>query len=386
MSVADKIRSLIQIKAQLQTAIKAKGVAVENNTPFSEYPGKISAIAAMNPDNGGFTHTLSASGSMQVTKFIMPKGVTALNTNELPSTVEEVVLPEGFTTLNANAFANYSRLKKVVMPSTLKTIPVSAASVFSGCTALEELNLQYVESLYGLSTFYNAGLKSIDLSSLITPALPSNTFSGCKSLHTVILGQGIKTLDSNCFQDCTALENIDLTNIETIGTSAFRNTNLKRLHLPNCINFSSQALYEMPLLEEVIFSNKLTSLRQTFSNRNALKSLIFPPNFTTFPAGISIIAIEAKYLKYIDLGNRLNNIYYNLISPSLPAIEAVRVGNPVPPYSNSTSPPFLIPANMQSIFKIYVPDGSVEAYKMADGWKSMAQYIRPMSEFVMPVL
>lgn len=386
MSVADKIRSLIQIKAQLQTAIKAKGVAVENNTPFSEYPGKISAIDAVNPDSGGFTHTINATGSMQISKFIVPKNVTRIVANDVPLSTEELILPEGLNSVGGSAFTNLSRLKKVVMPSTWKQIPAGSNGIFLYCAALEEIDLQYIESINSQSVFAATGLKMVDLSKLTSTNLPNSTFSGCSSLHTVLLPPSIKTLEASCFNGCIALENIDLKPIVNIGDSALRNTPFRKLDLPNCTSFSLRALFDLPDLEEVVFSNNLVVLPTIFNGNNKLKSLIFPNSFTVFQATTPFINGEAKYLKYVEIGENLASVFYNFIATSTPVLEAVKIKKVVPPTANSSSPPFLVPANMQSIFKIYVPDQSVNAYKNATAWSNVAQYIRPMSEFVMPVL
>lgn len=387
MSVADKIRSLIQIKAQLQTAIKAKGVAVENNTPFSEYPGKISAIDAVNPDSGGFTHTINAAGSMQISKFIVPKNVTRIVANDVPPSTEELILPEGLNSVGGSAFSNLSRLKKVVMPSTWKQIPAGSNGIFLYCAALQEIDLQYIESINSQSVFAATGLKMVDLRKLTSSSLPNSTFSGCSSLHTVLLPPSIKTLEASCFNGCIALENIDLKPMVSIGDSALRNTPFRKLDLPNCTSFSLRALFDLPNLEEVVFSNNLVILPTIFNENNKLKSLIFPKNFTVFQSTTSpVINGEAKYLKYVELGETLASVFGNFIATSTPVLEVVKINKVVPPTANSSSPPFSIPANMQSIFKIYVPDQSVNAYKNATAWSNVAQYIRPMSEFVMPVL
>lgn len=49
MSIVDKLRSINTIKNEIKTAIKNKGVAITDSTPFSEYPSKITAIIAGEP-------------------------------------------------------------------------------------------------------------------------------------------------------------------------------------------------------------------------------------------------------------------------------------------------------------------------------------------------
>lgn len=47
MTIADKLLSILTIKSQIRTAIKAKGVLVNEATPFSQYPAKIGLINAI---------------------------------------------------------------------------------------------------------------------------------------------------------------------------------------------------------------------------------------------------------------------------------------------------------------------------------------------------
>lgn len=44
MSIENKLRSIIDIKSQIKNAISEKGVIINNDTPFSEYPLKIASI------------------------------------------------------------------------------------------------------------------------------------------------------------------------------------------------------------------------------------------------------------------------------------------------------------------------------------------------------
>ena len=47
----------------------------------------------------------------------------------------------------------------------------------------------------------------------------------------------------------------------------------------------------------------------------------------------------------------------------------------------TTPPEFINTITGNNTFKVYVPDGSVEAYKTASGWRGFASRIYPLSQF-----
>lgn len=50
MSIENKLRSIIDIKSQIKNAISEKGIIINDNTPFKDYPSKISSIASVDTD------------------------------------------------------------------------------------------------------------------------------------------------------------------------------------------------------------------------------------------------------------------------------------------------------------------------------------------------
>ena len=384
MTIATKLHAVLNIKQQLQTAIKAKGVAIDGNTPFSEYPGKISGISASDPNNGGFTHVIGLEGTLQIKRFTVPQGVTTIGPGDVPSNIEELILPEGVKSLQTNALANSPRLKKVVLPSTFKSIPVNTNGVFNNCPLLEDINLQYLEDIAGNSTFAGTAIKIADLRNSKSSAIPHSCFLWNKNLHTVLTSLNLTAISISGFADCTALENFDFAHIVQIQSNALKNTAFKSINLPNATDISNQAFFDTPKLERVTFSDRIVYIGQMFNSNNGLKSLIFPANAVGFTSGaVSIIVSSANHLKYVEINSKLTTCHYSMVAVNLPALEVVKCNAVVPPRAQTSSPPFNVSLPN---FKLYVPDQSVDAYKAASGWINLARYIAPMSEFVMPSL
>ena len=80
------------------------------------------------------TLTLKGSGS---TKFFNPND-NNIAWHQWKDEVEKIVVEEGITELNARCFYNFSNLKSVTLPSSLKTIGYAA---FLGCSSLKSITL-----------------------------------------------------------------------------------------------------------------------------------------------------------------------------------------------------------------------------------------------------
>ncbi len=80
-----------------------------------------------------------------------------------------------------------------------------------------------------LYSYYAPVLTSVDLSSLTS--LSEQAFVYCKNLETVILGEGVIRIPDMVFYGCTALNEINLSNIVSIGKQAFLETALTSVDL-----------------------------------------------------------------------------------------------------------------------------------------------------------
>lgn len=176
--------------------------------------------------------------------------------------------------INAFSFKN-SGIESVVFPATLTTIEESA--------------------------FNNSKLKTIDFSKSQVDSIPQNCFSHCQqitdvklgsvktiereafhssSIRTIVFPPTFTTLESHAFEECTALQSVDMSNCKlteisesafskiptltdikwptsafTIGEHAFSETGIKNLTLgPKCSKVGKHAFSSCPNLEEVDMS------------------------------------------------------------------------------------------------------------------------------------
>lgn len=141
--------------------------------------------------------------------------------------IEKLVIEEGIETVGNYNFFNFTSLKEVSLPSTLKTISGAAAMANSGsfasCTALEKITLP-------------EGLETIGY----------NAFNGCTALKSIKFPDSLKKLEGSYgldtvgalgpFTGCTNLETVTYgTGITSTGTAAFVNSGVKYIYLSSTI-------------------------------------------------------------------------------------------------------------------------------------------------------
>ena len=103
-------------------------------------------------------------------------------------------VPDNVTAISDSAFAQCSKIKKIVLPDGLTTLGEGA---FINCKALEEITLP-------------DGIQ----------ALPADTFANCVKLTTVNLPASLHTISDHAFLNCTALTKLTLPDTVTSLTGA----------------------------------------------------------------------------------------------------------------------------------------------------------------------
>lgn len=133
------------------------------------------------------------------THVVIPDGVTRIGRKAFSGSrdfVESLVIPDGVTELGNSAFANMTKLTAVILPGSLKVVPLRA---FEGCERLQ-------------SVAFPEALESIE----------EKAFSDCISLRSVTFAGGIMTIGAEAFYGCTELRAIAIPDgVRTIRKGAF---------------------------------------------------------------------------------------------------------------------------------------------------------------------
>lgn len=286
--------------------------------------------------------------------------------------IEEAYIGRVIETVDDNALFYGSSVKKVTFGNVVKEIP---ENWFNGCEQLESVTL-----------------------SSATVSIGNNAFDGCKKLPTLELPEGLTTIGNGAFNNCEAMTEIHLpSTLKTIGEWAFSGTGLSEIIIPNNIQTIGDYALSIASLKKVVIEDGETTLtignngygsmfsasasemgmklEEAYVGRN-IESSLFSGNTT---------------LKKITFGDKVTSIYTNFCEGT--PLETLIIGKGVRSigesafsafweesaklsviYSYATTPPTCADDNVfnninKQTCKLYVPIGTVDAYKNANTWK-----------------
>jgi len=218
------------------------------------------------------------------------------------SGASRIEIPEGMTVIDDNAFKNNTKLKEVILPSTLKSIGISA---FEG-TSLSKIELPYSLKYIGYNAFANIKtLTEVTIPKSVETA--SHAFSGDVNLKKVIFEDGIVTIPSDILNN-TGLEEIVLpSSVKTIGSYAFSNNkSLEKINLLDGVRQIEEGAFSgNSKLSVVELPETLTEIsRYVFSDTPSLTHINLPSGITNIGTG----AFEHSGLTSIELPKELTEI------------------------------------------------------------------------------
>ena len=243
-----------------------------------------------------------------------------LGSNELP--LIDVKLPQGVTGLGTGAFRNCLFLPSITLPEELTII---RDFTFYGCSALTSIDIPDEVTSIGESAFKScSSLTSIDIPDEVT-SIGESAFESCSSLTSIILPEGLQSIGDYAFQNCTSITSVTLP------------ASLKSIEIRTFEYCSS--------LTSVILPEELTTIEmEAFRGCSSLSTITLPEGLTS----IGVYAFEN--------------------CTSLTTVTCL-----------STAPPELSDdtfSGCKALTTIYVPAGSVDAYKAAAYWSDYADIIQ----------
>lgn len=206
-------------------------------------------------------------------------------------------------------------------------------TTFAGNTEITSFDeLRYFTGLTFLST---------------TTSTNTGAFAGCSSLESIVLPTSVTIIGDFSFSKCSALKAVGgMDNVVRVQRYAFSESAVEELILPSCtffgVGIASQALTKKivaPLLQKIDGSFN-----------------------------------KAQHLELLDAGTELTEIatysFWAMASNKTTFI------------CRATTPPSMGGNNnMTFCSAIYVPDASLEAYKIATNWTTYASRIKGISEY-----
>jgi BspA type Leucine rich repeat region (6 copies)/Secretion system C-terminal sorting domain len=218
---------------------------------------------------------------------------------------------------------------------------IGADPKYSGDIVLPS-TVEYLENNYSLTNIGDyafsdcSGLTSIVIPNSVT-SIGEGAFAGCSGLTSIEIPNSVTSIGKQVFYGCTGLSTIEIPNsVTSIGDWAFL----------ECSGLTS--------IDVVSDNNTYASIDGVVYNKDISTLLICPAGKTSAIIPNSVTSIGDRAF---DGCTGLTSIEcYAIVPPSL---------------LNSFS-------NVPKVIPLFVPDESVSAYQVADGWKDFLD-IRPIS-------
>lgn len=314
--------------------------------------------------------------------FSIPDGLDSLGNHVFREcqNLRELHLPASVVKMGESAFYRCVSLRAVTLPPGLEEIP---ASTFSGCHQLETMTLPTDYKRIGDYAFADCpiypelpdGLVEIGAGAMIGYSRPSvnlpsslrvigdsafmrsnltsvvipegvdsvgiRAFQGCDELHRVDVPSSLKKISSGMFGNCWRLTVANLAEgVEEIGPDAFVGTQLNdSLSLPRSLRKIGSTAFSMcDVMDTIALPEGVTTIGdQAFSLCGSLTAVMLPSTLTEVGVGV----------------------FYGCEN-----LKAIRIAAATPP--TATVSAFAGPDFERCV--VYVPVGSVDAYRNAPGW------------------
>lgn len=236
-----------------------------------------------------------------------------------------IAIPASCKTIGGSAFYYCRQIPSLTFSEGLESIGYNA---FYRCETIEEVTLP--QSLSSLGTYafaYCYALKQLTFPANIKQ-VPDYVAYYCSSLESVTLADGTTQIGYSAFSNCQTLatvENLNQTTLTTIGNSAFSNTGLTTVMLPNSITSMGSSVFSAcSLLESANIPTGISSIpSNTFYNCVKLTSVAMHDGITSLGASAFY---GCKLLPAIALNDQItvipNGVFQDCESLVLTALPA----------------------------------------------------------------
>ena len=341
---------------------------------------------------GNLTWNLLEDGELMI------KGTGAMNDfsyGDAPwykyrESIKAVTISEGVTSMGRYACLNCNKLVEVEISESVAAIGERA---FEGCLLLPSVSIPNAVAEVGDAVFKDCyKLVSANLPEDIA-YIPDWCFYNCTSLVAITIPEKVMSIGESSFINCMSLTNTHIPEgVTSIGDYAFNNCrNFTSVVIPDgvtaindgvfqsCVNLASVvipdgvvsigswAFYDCGVLTSVSIPESVTSIgKMAFYDCNAITAINIPEGVT-------------------EIGESVFYYCYNLTSITIPeSVTSIGCDAFSACYgltaiaSEAIAPPVINQGAFSGVNKsipLYVPAGSVAAYKSADYWKDFSNIL-----------
>ena len=275
--------------------------------------------------------------------------IIEMATNILIVGCRNTIIPNSVTSIGSSAFSGCSSLTSVTIGNSVTNIGNSA---FSGCSGLTSVTIPNSVTSIGESAFKNcSGMASVTIGNSVT-SIGNGAFEDCESLPVI----------NNCrYADTYLVEAVDRelstyiirNGTKWIGSKAFKGcSNLTSITIPNSvIGVGDYAFEYCRALTSVTIPNSVISIgERAFADCTGLTSITIPNSTTNIWKGAFRYCIGLNSVtNYATTPQIVGDVFY------------------VDTYDNQDI--------IEKRCKLYVPKGSIDAYKISAEWKGFGEIL-----------
>ena len=240
MSIATELTRIQTAKADIKSAIEAKGVTVPSSALIDEYDTYIAQISG--GGGGQAEEDLKNLIERDITSINIPSGTTTIGDYVFCecTSLTSLTIPSGVTSIGNYAFSGCSNLTNITIPNSVTSIGERA---FNSCRHLTRVNSNIngeciipnsVTTIGNYAFNYCSSLTSVTIPSSVT-SIDGNVFRDCSGLATVTIPSSVTSIGIQAFSGCYSLTSItvEATTPPTLNNvNAFANTNDCPIYVP----------------------------------------------------------------------------------------------------------------------------------------------------------
>ena len=293
--------------------------------------------------------TSSFSGCSSLTSITIPDSVTSIGESAFNDCtgLTSFTIPESVKNIGGFAFSNCTNLTSLTIPEGVTRIQYYT---FGGCSSLTSITIPESVTSIGRDAFLGcSSLTNITIPESVT-SIESDAFIGCSSLTSITIPERVSSIGNYTFFGCSSLSSITIPeSVSSIGNYAFYGcSSLTSITIPESVtSIGDYAFYGCTSLSSITIPESVSSIgNYAFYGCSSLNSI-------TIPASVTSIGITAFY--------------------ECRGLTSITVLSKIPPIGNMNMFQY-------TTAPIYVPVGSVEAYKSAEYWSGYASRIQAIPE------